>query len=61
MMPDPDKNLETDGPSCVSGMTRKEFVSKLLVRAAIGSAILALATEINRHSLPALSSTTTAT
>jgi hypothetical protein len=61
-MSEHDDKLQTDDPSCVSGMTRKEFVTKLLTRAAIAGAIFALATELNKHALPsALASATTAT
>ncbi|PWU02472.1 MAG: hypothetical protein C5B53_01590 [Candidatus Melainabacteria bacterium] len=47
-----DSSKSTDSPSCVVGMSRKQFVTRLLKRAAIGGAILALATEINRYMLP---------
>ncbi|PWU02471.1 MAG: hypothetical protein C5B53_01585 [Candidatus Melainabacteria bacterium] len=58
-MPENDSSKSTDSPSCVVGMSRKEFVTKLLTRAAIGGAVLALATEINRHALPPASANVT--
>ncbi|PWU02470.1 MAG: hypothetical protein C5B53_01580 [Candidatus Melainabacteria bacterium] len=60
-MPKNESSEVKDVPSCVPGISRKEFVTKLLTRAAIGGAVLALATEIDRHLLPPVSAATTST